>query len=58
MQFNQFDFDSMRQWLKTLPGAFEVRRARISIFDRFRYREDFEALYNFISELGGIIKDC
>lgn len=56
MKFNQFDFEGMRQWLKTLNGSFEIRRARINIFDRFRYQERYEELYNFISEMGGEIK--
>lgn len=57
MTFKMYDFDEMRQWLRTLPGAFEIRRARINIFDRYRYREDYEAIYNFIREMGGEIKD-
>lgn len=56
MKFNQFDFDGMRQWLKTLSGSFEIRRARINIFDRFRYQERYEELYNFIFEMGGEIE--
>jgi len=51
------DFEAMRQWLRTLSGSFEIRRARINIFDRYRYREDYEAIYNFITEMGGEIKD-
>jgi hypothetical protein len=31
--------------------------ARINIFDRYRYREDYEAIYNFIKEMGREIKD-
>ena len=55
MKFNSTDFDDMREWLKTLPGSFSIRRARVNIFDRFRYREDYEALYKFIEEMGGEI---
>lgn len=55
MEFNSTDFESMRDWLKTLPGSFSIRRARINIFDRFRYREDYESLYDFIKEMGGEI---
>ena len=57
MTFKMNDFDAMRQWLHTLRGSFEIRRARINIFDRYRYREDYEAIYNFITEMGGEIKD-
>ncbi len=57
MTFKMNDFEAMRQWLRTLSGSFEIRRARINIFDRYRYREDYEAIYNFITEMGGEIKD-
>ena len=57
MTFKITDFDAMRNWLRTLSGPFEIRRARINIFDRYRYREDYEAIYNFIIELGGEIED-
>ena len=57
MTFKMTDFDAMRNWLRTLSGPFEIRRARINIFDRYRYREDYDAIYNFITEMGGEIKD-
>ena len=57
MTFKMNDFDAMRQWLRTLSGSFEIRRARINIFDRYRYREDYEAIYNFITEMGGEIEN-
>lgn len=57
MTFKIYDFNAMRNWLRSLPGSFEIRRARINIFDRYRYREDYEAIYNFIIEMGGIIED-
>ena len=57
MTFKMYDFNAMREWLRSIPGSFEIRRARINIFDRYRYREDYKAIYNFIIELGGIIED-
>ena len=57
MTFKMNDFDAMRQWLRTLSGSFEIRRARLDIFDRYRYREDYEAIYNFITEMGGEIEN-
>lgn len=57
MIFKMHDFDAMREWLHSLSGSFEIRRARINIFDRYRYREDYGAIYNFITEMGGEIKD-
>lgn len=53
--FNFTNFDAMREWLKTLDGSPAIRRARIDIFDRFRYREDYEAIYQLIIDLGGVI---
>ena len=57
MIFNFTDFDAMRQWLYSITGSFSIRRARISIFDNYRYKEDYESLYNFITEMGGEIKE-
>ena len=57
MTFKMYDFNAMRDWLRSIPGSFEIRRARINTFDRYRYREDYEAIYNFIIEMGGIIED-
>lgn len=57
MKFKATDFEAMRDWLRSLSGPFEIRRARINIFDRYRYRENYEAIYNFIKEMGGEIKD-
>lgn len=56
MTFKMYDFEDMRAWLKTLSGSFEIRRARINIFDRFRYQERYEELYHFIIEMGGKIE--
>lgn len=55
MKFEATDFEAMRIWLRTIPGSFEIRCARINLFDRFRYREDYESLYKFIEEMGGEI---
>lgn len=55
MTFKMYDFDAMRNWLRSLPGSFEIRRARTHIFDRYRYREDYETIYNFINGMGGKI---
>lgn len=57
MIFNVYDFDEMRHWLRSLPGSFKIKRARVNIFDRYRYRENYEAIYNFIKEMGGEIKN-
>ena len=56
MKFNYLDFEGMRKWLFNLSGAFEVRHARINLFDRFRYCEEYDKLYKFIKEMGGEIE--
>lgn len=56
MTFKFNDFDAMRKWLFNLKGSFETRRARINIFDRYRYMEDYDKLYNYIKEMGGEIE--
>ena len=57
MQFNQFDFESMRQWLKSLPCSdIRIMRARLITFDLMRYREAYDEIYNYISIMGGEIK--
>ena len=55
MKFEMYDFDGMRDWLRNLKGSPSIRYARVSIFDRYRYREDYEAIYIFITEMGGEI---
>ena len=57
MTFIFTDFDSMRKWLYSITGPFSIRRARVSMFDSYRYKEDYESLYNFITEMGGEIKE-
>lgn len=57
MMFEKTDFNRMRDWLYSLSGPFEVKRARVNLFDRYRYREDYEAIYNFIIEMGGALED-
>lgn len=52
-----FDFEIMRHWLKGLPCSdLRIVRARLITFDRLRYSENYDELYNFISELGGKIE--
>lgn len=57
MTFNQFDFESMRQWLKSLPCSdIRIMRARLIIFDLMRYREAYDKIYNYIIVMGGKIE--
>ena len=57
MMFNQFDFEGMRAWLKSLPCSdLRVVRARLITFDLMRYREAYDEIYNFIIVMGGKIE--
>ena len=52
----KFNFDEMRNFVMHLPASLPVKRLRLHLFDIYRYTEDYEKLYNFITELGGIIE--
>lgn len=49
--FEFTDFDSMREWIKTLPGTDTVRDYRLHVFDLLRYGQDYEEIYEFITGL-------
>ena len=55
MNFSITDFDGMRNWIKKLPSAPTIVRARLQTFDNMRYSEEYENLYRFITLLGGTI---
>jgi hypothetical protein len=51
-----FDIDVLRAFVLHCPASPPIRRLRLSLFDRYRYEEDYEAIYQFITDLGGIIE--
>lgn len=53
MKFNITDFEGMRNWL--IRKSFNSRSLalRLEYFDRLRYAEDYETIYDFIEEMGG-----
>ena len=55
MTFRMNDFDTMRDWLKRCSGPKAIRKGRVMYFDNLRYREDYEAIYDFITTMGGEI---
>ena len=56
MSFKPFNFEDMRDWLFSLPCSdCKIRKARMALFDRLRYREDYPAIYDFIISMGGQI---
>ena len=46
------DFETMRNWLATMPGSSAIRRARLYLFDLMRYQERYEELYNWMKDMG------
>lgn len=52
----KFDFDTLRIFVLRCPASPPIRRLRLSLFDRYRYEEDYENLYKLITDLGGTIE--
>lgn len=57
MKFGITDFDEMRDWIKRIPNSSpSMTEIRLNIFDCYRYTEDYEAIYQFITGMGGVIE--
>ncbi len=55
-QFYGYELDNMRYWIYTRPANSDaIRQARTALFDRMRYREDFEGCAQMVIDLGGEI---
>ena len=55
-QFYGYELDQMRYWIHTRPANSDaIRMARTVLFDRMRYREDFEGCAQLVIDLGGEI---
>lgn len=50
------DFDELRIFVLRTPASPPIRRARLHLFDMYRYSEDYEKLYQLIIDLGGTIE--
>lgn len=49
------NLDEMREWIKQQPAKdFNIRRARLWMFDMWRYQEEYEKIFQFIEELKAI----
>ena len=56
MRFDCTDFEDMREWILTLPAPHPAMQEwRIDIFDKLRYAEEYEEIYELIKGLGGEI---
>lgn len=51
--FDVCDFEAMREWLISISSNSKILKARLAIFDCYRYCEDYESIYDFISGMGG-----
>lgn len=51
-----FDIDALRIFVLHYPASPSIRRLRLLLFDHYRYEEDYEAIYQFITDLGGVIE--
>ena len=50
------NLDELRIFILHAPASPPIRRARLHLFDLYRYSEDYEKIYNLINDLGGIIE--
>lgn len=48
------NLDEMREWIKQLPADFNIRHARLYLFDLWRYQEEYEKILQFIEELKAV----
>ncbi len=53
--FGVCDFEEMREWIIFTSPNSKIMRARLDIFDAYRYNEDYESIYDFIKGMGGTI---
>ena len=53
---NMTDLDKLRIIVLRMPASPPVRRARLHLFDIYRYAEDYDKLYQLIIDIGGTIE--
>ena len=47
-----FNLDELRIFILRAPASPPIRRARLHLFDLYRYAEDYEKIYNLINDIG------
>lgn len=50
------NLDELRIIVLRAPASPPIRRARLHLFDLYRYMEDYEKLYKLITDIGGTIE--
>ena len=48
-----WNFDDIRNWIKAQPASPKIRRARLILFDRYRYEEEYEKIFKMIKDIKG-----
>lgn len=46
------DLEIIRDWIIKQPCSPKIRKTRLALFNKYRYQEDYNTLYNWITELG------
>lgn len=53
----KIDLEELRLFiLKASVSKPSIRRARLYLFDKYRYEENYEKLYDFVKDLGGPVE--
>lgn len=47
----EWDLDEIRAWIKRQPASPKIKWMRVNLFDIYRYREDYEKIYQMIQDL-------
>lgn len=50
------DFETLRIFILNCPASPPIRKLRLTLFDNYRYAEDYEKIYKLVTDLGGIIE--
>lgn len=47
----EWDLDKIREWIKRQSASPKIKRMRVSLFDIYRYKEDYEKIYQMVQDL-------
>ena len=50
------NIDELREFVLHAPASPPIRKLRLHWFDLYRYRQDYEKIYQLITDIGGIIE--
>jgi len=46
-----WSLDKIREWIKHQPASPKIKQMRVNLFDLYRYREDYEKIYQMVQDL-------